>query len=59
MTATLASRLVLNLRGLVLRPAYTEEHTTPELVFNSPLRDQTTGTTYSMQNIEDQEGAAR
>jgi hypothetical protein len=61
MTATLASRLILNLRGSVLRSSYTEEHT-PEvdvLVFSSQLLDQTTTSTYSMQDIEDPEGAVK
>jgi hypothetical protein len=62
MTATLGSRLLLNLRGLVLRPAYNEEHTALGLnllIFNERAGDQTTLATYSMQDIEDPEGAAR
>jgi hypothetical protein len=61
MTATLGSRLILNLHGSVLRPAYSEEHTTLELslLFNEQPGDQTTLATYSMQDIEDPEGAAR
>lgn len=56
MTATLGSRLVLNLRGSILRPAYNEEDTALELlVFNDQAGDQTTLATYSMQDIEDPE----
>jgi len=62
MTATLGSRLILNLHGSVLRPAYNEEHTTLEpssLIFKEQAGDQTTLATYSMQDIEDPEGAVR
>jgi hypothetical protein len=62
MSATLGSRLVLNLRGSILRPAYNEEHTALELkslIFNGQPGDQTTLATFSMQDIEDPEGAAR
>ena len=55
MSATLASRVILNLRGSVLRPGYNEEHMASELnalIFNSQPRDQTAVTTYSMQDIE-------
>jgi hypothetical protein len=60
MTATLGSRLVLNLRGSILRPAYNEEDTVLELlVFNDQAGDQTTLATYSMQDIEDPEGVVK
>jgi len=62
MAATLGSRLILNLRGSVLRPAYNEEHTAPMmnlLIFNKQAGDQTTLATYSIQNIDDPDGAAR
>jgi hypothetical protein len=44
MTATLGSRLILNLRGSVLRPAYNEDHAALEmnlLSFNGEAGDQT------------------
>ena len=59
MTATLGSRLVLNLRGSILRPAYNEDTVLELLVFNDQAGDQTTLATYSMQDIEDPEGVVK
>jgi hypothetical protein len=59
--ATLGSRLILNLRGSLLRPAYNDGHTVPEsngIVFNIRPGNQTTFNAYSMGDIENPEDAA-
>ena len=60
MIAALGSRLILNLRGSILRPAYNDGHTIRTLdgiVFNSHPYDQTTLTAYPMEHMEDPEAA--
>ncbi|KIM73694.1 hypothetical protein PILCRDRAFT_828918 [Piloderma croceum F 1598] len=57
--ATLGSRLILNLRGSLLRPAYNDGQTVPELnviMFNS-RPNQPTFDAYSMEDIENPEVA--
>jgi hypothetical protein len=59
MIATLGSRLILNLRGSLLRPAYNDGQTVPELngiIFNS-RPNQTTFNAYPMEDISDLEAA--
>jgi hypothetical protein len=57
--ATLGSRLILNLRGSLLRPAYNDGQTVPELngiIFYS-RPNQPTFNAYPMEVIEDLEAA--